>query len=356
MAEQIDPTSQEGLLERIRATREPPAEPEPEKVEPHKAEKAEPESPETPETDDPQQPEKADEPEVEEVDVETFDQLAEMLEASPEDLYHIKVPLGNMDGEDRFATLGELKDALKDSARAESQGKKVAEERSRFEAERQAHTQSVQAQRQQMQAMLEAAEGLLKTEFEGVRWDDLEAEDPARFAAMKEKYRERREQIEHAKSDFKQRMEQSQREQRETLQKQLGERLQSEQAALLKAFPDWKDPEKASKGRDQILSYLHGAGFASQETGHLLSVFNTDHRFVAMAEKARKYDAEVSKVDAAKKRVLKLKGKVSKPGARQSRSDQSHEVVDKARARLKKSGSIHDGVALLKARREARNR
>jgi len=57
--------------------------------------------------------------------------------------------------------------------------------------------------------------------------------------------------------------------------------LQAQSDALVRAIPEWKDPEAAKAGKAKVAQYLRGKGYTDQQINTLV-----DHRVVVMAHKA----------------------------------------------------------------------
>lgn len=149
--------------------------------------------------------------------------LAERLQATPEKLYGVKVPMA--DGESR--TLGELKDGYR-TAQA------LTKERGEFQTERTTFDQ----ERRQALDELERV----------IRHLPAEALNPDALHALRAAH---------------------------------NERLQRELAQLLEREPEWKDPVKYASERPGIEEYAAGFGFTAEDLAQI-----SDHRVLRVLRDA----------------------------------------------------------------------
>ena len=119
--------------------------------------------------------------------------------------------------------------------------------------------------------------------------------------------------------------------QAQTQQKQLAEYIQSEQALLVEALPEWKDKKTAEAEGREIAEYLLSKGYESNELSELY-----DHRALVLARKAMLYDKR-----ANLKPVPAQKGASIAPGAPQAKQTNT-KAKDQVINRAIKSGSRDD--------------
>jgi molecular chaperone GrpE (heat shock protein) len=179
------------------------------------------------------------EPPTEEWDVSS---LAEKLQAPPEKLYGLKVPMA--DGESR--TLGELKDAYRTAEQVKAERETVQKERTTWQADK----------RQTLEELNEALSLL-----------------PAQAITP--------ELVQRA-------------------QRQIQEHAQRELAATLELIPDWKDDLKRAADRAVMVEYLSGYGFSEADldglrNAKLMKLF----RDASQAAKAAKVVKELPKPKVA---------------------------------------------------------
>lgn len=193
--------------------------------------------------------------------------------------------------------------------------------------ERQAH--DMMALTQQLQQMTQADQN--------INWDQLMNEDPAQYIRLKEQANQRQQAL-HEASQHQQHLSQQAQAEKDQKQKQF---VQQQYDQVLTEWPEWKDPAKASQGKQEISNYLTANGFTTDEVSQV-----ADFRTLKLIDKARKYDAIESAKPGVKKRANKAP-KVIKPGAGRSKSDANNAVHAKQMKRLKRSGSKDDAAALL---------
>lgn len=243
-----------------------------------------------------------------------------------------------VDGEEREVTLDELTKGYGLQASLTQRGQKLAEERRAFEA----HATSVMAERQAYATLLgEVAKYLESQAPTEAIVNQLMAQDPAEGFRAKQV----RDQIIGKAGEFKQAfgaMVQG-------ILQQQRQALQSEVAAALKELPtlipEWRDPKRFSRERDEIKAAMLSWGFSEDDLAQI-----TDPRAMLVARKAWLYD----RLLASRKDKLQPKSQVRpraiEPGAKPYRN----RGLDAQRARALReralsSGSIDDVAALISA-------
>ena len=166
--------------------------------------------------------------------------------------------------------------------------------------------------------------------------------NPAVYSAKMVEYSNTKQQIDAVKRGVQEKIQGFQSEQKSMHEQAMQEHMRKEREALVAAWPEMADENKAQPEREALIGELKHRGFTDQEIGGA-----SDHRLLLMARDAMRWRQSASKADAAKKKVVKIGKKVIKPGARQSRDEQRKDAQAPLRAKLKKSGHINDAVALL---------
>lgn len=295
-------------------------------------------------------PDKADKPVADEdsevIEIGTLHELAEHIGVEVGDLYNIRVPVTGSDGIKSEISLGEWKDAYQGTDKLTKAQKELAEQRDRWEAERQQAASRIEQSLKTAQSLTEAAERQLMQDIERIDWNGLRDADPAEYAARRQELLERQRLLEDAKARVSQEIQREHAERQTQSEAQWQEILRKEQKALQEALPEWRDEGKAKAEKAALSEYLQGAGFRSEEISNI-----ADHRAVLLARKAMLYDKMVQQSDAAKKKVVKLGKKVLSPGVKQTRTEQKADALSKQRATLRKSGKVDDAAALIEALR-----
>ena len=112
--------------------------------------------------------------------------------------------------------------------------------------------------------------------------------------------------------------------------------LKDQMKELAEAVPEFADAEKASKLRDQLMSYGAKEGYTAEELGQVV-----DHRAIKVLRKAMLYDQIVAKRGEADKKVEGAKPFV-KPGTKRPARTGKAKARQTAASRMKKSGSVDD--------------
>lgn len=112
--------------------------------------------------------------------------------------------------------------------------------------------------------------------------------------------------------------------------------LRDQMKELADAVPEFADAEKASKLRDQLMSYGAKEGYTAEELGQVV-----DHRAIKVLRKAMLYDQIVARRGEADKKAEGAKPFV-KPGTKRPARTGKAKARQTAASRMKKSGSVDD--------------
>ena len=233
-----------------------------------------------------------------------------------------------LDGKEVSVTLDELQKGYTRTQDYTRKTQQIAEARKAFEAE----TESVRFERQQYGQLL----GALQTQIQQnaapqVDMDRLYSEDPIEWVRQKELARDA-EKVYAAIRSEKQRLSDIEaQEQHQNMQSFLAQ----QQDELIKAIPEWKNPEKAKAEKVMLIEFGQKLGFGADE---LKNIF--DHRAVVALRKAALYDQMMSKYKGVK--PVTNGPRFAKPGAagRVSTSTES----TRAQQRLARTGRVDDAA------------
>ena len=228
--------------------------------------------------------------------IENLEQLANAIGADLSDLYHLKVPIAN--GEP--ITLGELKDKIQAGELPAGQAEKLQQERSQFEAERQAHFARVeeilQSAHQTSEQLIDAKAMVtaIAHQYQNTDWRALEAEDPGTAALRKQELQMAFQQAQAQVQDLQG--------QADTAMKQsvMARRAREEQA-MSQRVPDWGIPEKRQKLIGDMSQVLISYGYRPEEIGNIM-----DHRALHMVHDLLKAQGTLKSADATGKMIRKL--------------------------------------------------
>ena len=273
------------------------------------------------------------ESEDEDDDDEEYDvDASEVMEVEDEDTYYtVKV-----DGEEKQVKADELVKSYQLEQAAQKRMQEAAELRKNSETEMQILAQ----QREQYAQALEQLSSQLASVDEPSQeyWDKLYAEDPMGYMRQREAHRDRKESLQKVQAE-QARVQQEKLQQAQIAQQQY---LANENEKLLKALPEWNDPEVANAEKQAIITYAQrNLGFSDEEVANI-----ADSRGVLALRKAYLYDELMAKKPQAQKKVKKAP-KVTRSGKPATKAEANAKRGNKALERLNKTGSKDAAVDLL---------
>jgi hypothetical protein len=242
-----------------------------------------------------------------------------------------------IDGKDTQVSEDELLSGYSRQADYTRKSQVLAEQRKKMEEE----LAATQQERQQYQSQLEQfntqADSKLE-EFKSVDWTKLKEEDPMEYALKRDQYRE----LQENKRLVAEEQQQLAQKQQAEMQSKWNEELQRQQEVMAQRLPEWNDPEKGPKLKQDIKSFALNKGFTEQEVDSLI-----DARSVDVLHKAMMYESLLAAKIANKKQ--KVVPKVQKPGTPSTKTEVNSEKVKQTRARLKRTGRVDDAAAVIKS-------
>ena len=264
-------------------------------------------------------------------DDETNDEQSEESDESEEEsqpqTFTVKV-----DGQEVSVTLDELQKGYSRTQDYTRKTQQIAEVRKQVEQE----AEAIRAERSQYAQLLGALQVQVQQAAEPqIDWDRLYQEDPIEWVRQKEVMRENQEKARAIQSEQQRLNQISQQEQAQTMQQFLAQ----EQDLLLKALPQWSDPEKAKAEKSMLIAFGQKAGFAPDE---LKNIF--DHRVVSVLRKAALYEQMMSKRGNIKP-VVNNGPRPAKPGAAGRVSQSTGSTL--AQKRLAKTGRVQDAATAI---------
>ena len=237
-----------------------------------------------------------------------------------------------VDGKNVEVTLEELQKGYSREADYTRKTQQVSEERRAFAAE----AELVRTERQQYAQLLGSLQAQLQQNAAPkLDMDRLYSEDPIEWVRQKELARDA-EKVHAAIVSEKQRLSHIQaQEQYQSMQAHLAQ----QQDAMLKAIPEWSNPDKAKAEKTLLIEWGQKLGFSSDE---LKNIF--DHRAVVALRKAALYDQMMTKRGNIRPAVNNGP-KPAKPGA----AGRMDNVTDARRSqqRLAKTGRVNDAASAI---------
>ena len=292
-------SAQKALLDSIRASKE-----QPETVE---------EETETQEAVSEQATENAESVENEAVETLTAEDLVD--DNQQEQLSEPRTYTVKIDGKDTEVTEDELLSGYSRQADYTRKSQVLAEQRKKMDEE----LAATQQERQQYQSQLEQfkiqADSKLE-EFKSVDWTKLKEEDPMEYALKRDQYRE----LQENKRLVAEEQQNLAQKQQAEMQTKWNEELARQQEVMAQRLPEWNDPEKGPKLKQNIKSFAMKKGFTEQEVDSLI-----DARSVDVLHKAMLYENLLeAKINQKKAKVVP---KVQKPGTPSTKSEVNSEKV-----------------------------
>ena len=266
-------------------------------------------------------------------DDEEYDvDVSEIEEVEDEDTYYtVKV-----DGEEKQVKADELVKSYQLEQAAQKRMQEAAEIRKNSEAEVQALAQ----QREQYAQALEQLSSQLASVNEPSQeyWDKLYVDDPMGYVRQREAHRDRKESLQKVQAE----QVRVQQENLQQMQIARQEYLANENEKLLKALPEWNDPEVANAEKRAIITYAQrNLGFSDEEVANI-----ADSRGVLALRKAYLYDELMSRKPEVQKKVKKAP-KVTRSGQPTTKAQATANRSKQALERLNKTGSKDAAVDLL---------
>jgi len=269
----------------------------------------------------------APEEELQDSDGEQSDEVEAEEEEDKPPVFTVKV-----DGKNVEVTLEELQKGYSREADYTRKTQQVSEERRAFAAE----AELVRTERQQYSQLLGSLQAQLQQNAAPqIDLDRLYSEDPIEWVRQKELARDA-EKVHAAIQSEQQRLSHIQaQEQYQSMQAHLAQ----QQDAMLKAIPEWSNPDKAKAEKTLLIEWGQKLGFSSDE---LKNIF--DHRAVVALRKAALYDQMMTKRGNIRPAVNNGP-KPAKPGA----AGRMDNTTDSRRSqqRLAKTGRVNDAASAI---------
>lgn len=214
-----------------------------------------------------------------------------------------------VDGKTSQVKLADVLRAYQTDAHVTQKSQALADQQRAFETQAQASKAQLDQQLTQAKALGDLAHQQLLAEFQGIDWNRMRTEDPARWAVANQDFQNRANAIQNHLGQVQAQQQQLQAE----AQKQLPQRLAAERDKMLDAVPEWRDNTKFQAARSELSSYARNLGFSDAEISNIF-----DHRFMLVLRDASRYAQLQAQGSEAVKRV-RAAPQMANPGARISR-------------------------------------
>tara|TARA_R100000664_G_C2743127_1_gene131313 strand:+ start:304 stop:1347 length:1044 start_codon:yes stop_codon:yes gene_type:complete len=265
-----------------------------------------------------------------ELTVDDLDADNQSEETETPQSYTVKV-----DGKDVEVTLEELQAGYSRQADYTRKSQVLAEQRKQMDDELSATQQERQRYSHALEQLGDSTDFEIN-QFKDVDWNKLKADDPMAYIQQKDALRDLQDSKNKINAEKQKLQEQQEKEYKANMLKHRDEQIK----LLSERLPDWTDPTKGPKLKQDIKSFALAKGFTEQEINMLI-----DARSIEVLNNAMKYE-NLLNAKIAKKKV-KTVPKVTKPGAGVSKAEKDTEKVKQQRAKLKRTGKVGDAAKML---------
>ena len=238
-----------------------------------------------------------------------------------------------VDGEEVDVTLEDLKRSYSGQGKIQKGMQEAAEMRKQAQAQAQQVAQAAQA----IQAMYQKVqqEGFVKPPEEPSR--ELFDSDPIGYMEAKMQYDEGMKAFNEQQAQLRQQQAYVQQMQAQEQQA----RLTQEMEKLTEKIPEFKDPERAGKFKEDLVKTANEFyGYAPEDLQGV-----TDHRALMVLADAMRWRKSQANKSKAEQKASKARP-VIKPQAKRT-ADPKRKQVQQSKSKLKKTGSVDDALALM---------
>jgi hypothetical protein len=246
--------------------------------------------------------------------------------------YTVKV-----DGKDVEVTQEELLAGYSRQADYTRKSQVLSEQRQKADAELAATQQERQRYLSQLEQFNTQADSKID-ELAKTDWTRLKEEDPTEYMLKRDQYRE----LQDNKRMVEDEQKNLQYKQQQEHEAKWQEELVRQQEIMVQRLPEWTDPDKGPKLKQNIKSFAVKKGFTEQEVNSLI-----DARSVDVLHKAMLYENLLAAKISNKK--TKVVPKVQKPGSPATKGEISSDKVKAQRARLRKTGHVNDAKSVIES-------
>jgi len=261
------------------------------------------------------------------------------LKVNEEGAVLIKTKVGD---EEENVPLNDLIKSYQTDKHVTQKSQAVSEAQKAFEQERIDYVNQATERLNQAAGLMQVLEKEMVGDYQAVNWEQLRVTDPAEYAARRQEFSDKQNNLEAMKNQLASGAQSLTEEQNREMDIKRNEHLAEQGELLLAAIPEWNDPEVAKEEKSAIGEFMVSKyGFTDEDLQGL-----TDHRAILIVRDAMKYREGKTKVDVATKKVRKLP-KISRPGKNKKTTNNQSKAAKARRIRLKESGSVKDAAALL---------
>ena len=245
-----------------------------------------------------------------------------------------------IDGEEKQVSLKDLTKSYQIQGHVNNKSIALENERKEFQEQQNQVAAGLKERVEGMDSMMKFMEQEIVSEFNGIDWDQLKAQDPGQWAALRQEYSEKAQRLQEAKNLSGQEAQRLNQEAGNAQQAAWQSHLSSEREKMLVENPAWVDNEVLVKDMGVLKEFAKTTyGFEDQDAS-----FVTDHRLIGLIQDARRYREGTAKAESKKDKVVP---KFQKSKATQAKSNQLAKArgIKAKKAAVKKSGGSVESVA-----------
>lgn len=268
--------------------------------------------------------------------IESLADLAEALGQSVDDIENAITATIKINGEERTVSLKELKAGYQMEQDYRHKTHQLAEEKRRFDTDRQAQVSEIQKQHQVIGALFHQLRDTFVGQVDSAQLERLKSENPTEYARIRFEIEDRMKAFDQIVQQGVQAWDSMQQQESSSRQGKLATYAQGEREKLLAAIPSWNEAEAK-----KVFSYLEGQGFPPDQLSNVY-----DHREIVLAHKAMLWDQRNEQAKTVTKKVKQLP-KLVKPGAPKKAINVESAKLQAAKKRLSQTGKVRDAAALI---------
>lgn len=201
-----------------------------------------------------------------------------------------------IDGESSTVSVGDLIAGYQTNKSVTQRSQNLAEEKKTFEGQKEQMEQTYASKLQTVDALTSHFEKQLIAEFDGIDWETLRVNDPAEYAAARQDFAVKANELQNIQGAIKADMTQQTQEVTQAQNAKAQEYMRKQFDTMLIKNPEWSDEKVRLKAQADFKTFVSDTyGFTEQE---FESVF--DARLIELIKDAQKYHVG-AKVAAKKK-------------------------------------------------------
>lgn len=244
-----------------------------------------------------------------------------------------------VDGELADKSLAELVKGYQLQEHTTRKSMELAQQRAQWEAEVEQRRQAFEQQASLALRVLQKQEQEIQQRYSNIPWDSLRSENPAEYSALLADYNQ---EMGAVKQQHTQLIQEVQKEQQQNYQaqKDLFVQIRENEKQQMMEKLRWSEQDAPTNVQNLSRYLAKTLGYNDKE---LNAIF--DHRFVVLADKARRFDE-------MQDRVAQIKGKKITPrhvipiGSAPAVTSTGRKKIQNAKNRLAQSGSVEDAATL----------